>query len=194
MTSRNRLTVTLGALLVAWSTAFPVKAQNIQSPFGSRPFAPSGPQGNGSAPQGSSPTTHHDALPGTRPFAPPEPEGRGPDSLRDPLLRDFLRWYADERQYAQWGMDGMHCAEGRVSFGRLKVDHDARESFVRNGTIPPGRRQEADEAAWQAMLKHSGRFNDLTEAEMTDTDNAACCRIVARGGLVPTRPDCPGDR
>jgi hypothetical protein len=187
MISRNRLTVTLSALLVGWSTAFPVNAQNIQSPFGSRPFAPSGPQG-------TNPTTHHDAQPGTRPFAPPEPEGRGPDSLRDPLLRDLLRWYADDRRYAQWGMDGMHCAERKVSFSRLKIDHDTLSSFVRNGTIPSEMRKEAEEAAWQAMLKTSGRFADLTDADASAADNAACCRVVARGALVSMRPDCPGDR
>ena len=57
MNSRNRLYGTLTALLVGWAVASPVKAQNIQSPFGgSRPFAPPIPQGNG-------PTTRHDTPP-----------------------------------------------------------------------------------------------------------------------------------
>ena len=111
--------------------------------------------------------------------------------MRDVLLSDLLRWFPEER----WGTDGFHCAERKNSYHRLRVYHDALTKFVRNGTIPPDMRKQANDEAVQVLMNATGRYVDLSDADASDADEAACCRIIARGGLVSgtRRQACPGE-
>jgi hypothetical protein len=192
MKRRTKNYVTLAALLAGWAVAVAARAQTIQSPFaGNRPFAPSAPV----VPPGQAPDQRAPTPAAGRPFAPSPPQvpyGRGPDSMRDPLIRDIVKWLYGGIDAAS--VDEERCRDRRSSYRRLKIIHDAYVPFVQNGVIPPGERQAAYDAGARAAIGFT-QYVDMSLSDISDGDQAACCRTIARGGRVSgqMRDLCPGE-
>ena len=176
MTGSNRLTLALIVFLTGWNLASPVTAQNIQSPFtGSRPFAPSAPQGKGPDAQ--------QAPSGSRPFAPPV----RPEVLREQLLTDLGRWSLTPLPLA---LDRIHCNFSKSSDEDVKVFHDTVQQFVRDGKVPANMTARAGQAALEAIRQAgNGPWRDQSPADL-----AACCRAVAAGAnfWAGLARHCPG--
>lgn len=117
---------------------------------------------------------------------------RGTDAQREAIIREISVWWWRGPVTAA-NMDEQVCGYRRSSLERLQVIHDAYKPYVQGGIIPLNARANAQSAAVQAGMAYS-HYADMDLSEESASDDAACCRDIARGDRIsgPLRKECPG--
>jgi hypothetical protein len=80
-------------------------------------------------------------------------------------------------------VDRVRCNFRRHPVESVKGYHDAIQRFVQGGTIPENLLRQANNTGYAATIEGYH--------EPSASDEAACCRVIARGNLISGRLSRP---